>query len=51
VREPADVVEDDLAVRAEHLGKATDDGQQRLDAGVEREQADPPSFVADGSQR
>ena len=35
---PADVVQDDLAVRAEHLGQAADDGQQRLHARVEREQ-------------
>ena len=34
----ADVVQDDLAVRAEHLGQAADDGQQRLHARVEREQ-------------
>ena len=36
VREPVDVVQDDLAVRAEHLGEAADDGQQRLQARVER---------------
>ena len=29
VREPADVVEHDLAVRAEHLGQAADDGSRR----------------------
>ena len=32
--EPADVVEDDLALGAEHLGKPPNDGQQRLKARV-----------------
>ena len=36
VGEPADVVKDDLAVWAEHLGQTADDGQQCLHAGVER---------------
>jgi hypothetical protein len=36
VREPPDVVKDDLTVRAEHLGQTLDDGEQRLHAGVKR---------------
>jgi len=42
-----DVVQDHLAVWAEHLGETADDRQQRLQARIERvsKQNDPPAFV------
>ena len=53
VREAADVVQHDLAVRAEHLGKAADDRQQRLQVRVERllEQTVLRSSVSGGPPR